>query len=104
MSGGQTSPKMTQGFTQTLPQNSFRTMKVFVLSKTNSTDTTCCFNQVFDTREKAVEKLRKDVQGVLDDNGDLVIDHYINTNGEKANVELDGFVVLVWNINECEVN
>ena len=76
-------------------------MKVFVLTETDSTDPTWCHNEVYSTREKAVEELRKAVEDELEERGVLVADRYISTNGEKANVESMDFVTIAWNIKEC---
>lgn len=78
-------------------------MKVFILTETDSTDPTWCHNEAFATREKAIEGLRKAVKEELEERGDLVANHYISTNGEKANVESMDFVTIAWNVTECEL-
>lgn len=77
--------------------------KVYVLTETDSTEVTWCHNEVFSTRKKAIEGLRKAFQEELDERGDLVADSFISANGEKANIESMDFVIIAWSIHECEV-
>ena len=93
---------MTQGFTQTLPQNSFRTMKVFVLTETDSTDTTWCYNEVFTNFDKAKMRMKE----LYHDNVIMLEDLIVKAeyNDMDAYGETADGKTFAWNIKECELN
>lgn len=76
---------------------------IFVLTETDSSDVTWCYNETFETREKAVARLREMYHEDVVEREDLVVSSYINANGEKANAEMVDGVFLAWNIKECEI-
>ena len=78
-------------------------MRAYVLTETDSSDVTWCYNETFFEREKAVARLREMYHEDVVERADLVVDSFINTHGEKANAEMVDGVFLAWNIKETTI-
>lgn len=77
--------------------------KIYVLTETDSSDYTWCYNETFKSREEAVERLREMYHEDVVEREELVVSSHINTNGEKASAEMVDGIFLAWNVKECEV-
>ena len=84
-------------------KNMKKNEKIYVLTETDSTDNSWCYNETFKSKEKAVERLKELYHEDVVEREELVVSASISENGEKASAEMVDGVFLAWNIRECEV-
>lgn len=84
-------------------KNMKKNEKIYVLTETDSTDNSWCYNETFKSKEKAVERLKELYHEDVVEREELVVSASISDNGEKASAEMVDGVFLAWNIRECEV-
>ena len=78
-------------------------MRAFVLTETDSTDYTWCYNETFYEREKAVARMKELYHEDVVERADLVVKSEFNESEGKANAEMVDGILLAWNIKETTI-
>ena len=82
-------------------QNDKKMKKVFVLTETDSTDASWCYNEVFEKKEDAVKRLHELYHEDVVEREDLVVKSSFSE--EHAEALMVDDVLIAWNIKETEV-
>ena len=77
-------------------------MKVFVLTETDSTAPTWCYNECFTDGERATERLKELYHENITERQELVVKAELND--KNAYGEMVDGIIIAWNIKEIEIN
>ena len=77
-------------------------MKVFVLTETDSTAPTWCYNECFTDEERDTERLKELYHENITERQELVVKAELND--KNAYGEMVDGIIIAWNIKEVEIN
>lgn len=74
--------------------------KVYVLTQTDTSDPTWCYNEVYGAREDAIERMREMYKEDILEREDIVMERNCDLENGRAFGRMEDDVVIAWNVSE----
>ena len=77
--------------------------KLYVLTETDSTDTTWCYNEIHRSMVSAIKRMKQLYHENVVERSELVVSSEYDEKAGKASAEMVDGITIAWNVKECDI-